>query len=644
MANIQEELLIVKNLLRTEWKEDLEQFKRRTWGKSIVERKAAGTCWYPVQVQRVRTGLADKVLIEVRQNGSTLSHGFQSGKSVALFSNTGEGDSSKDSLNGVVNYVKGDVMMLTLGVEHAPDWLNEGKLGVDLLFDENTYRQMESTLNAVWRAETGRLATLKRVLLGEQQAQFEEDAGQNYQPIGLNEGQSEAVCLVNRAKDVAVIHGPPGTGKTTTLVASISEVLKRYVQVLVCAPSNAAVDLLVEKLSDTGIDTVRIGHPARVDDQIINQTLDAKISSHPSYKDLKRLKKSQAELKRQAGKYKRHFGAQERSQKQRLYDESRRVKEEIAHLEDYIRFDVLQQARVIATTLSGAASSALKGMRFPVVFIDEASQGLEPATWIPLLISDKVVMAGDHCQLPPTVKSIEAAKKGLSETLFEKVIARQIEASCMLWTQYRMPEAIMGFSSRYFYQNRLVAAPNTISHQLGDEPTLTFIDTAGSGYTEFTDKETLSTRNNEEGRFGLQVLTDLVKRIGKKVFQENGWNVGVISPYRAQVEYLKELVADEEAFVLLRSMESILTIDTIDGFQGQERDLILISLVRSNAGGEIGFLSDVRRMNVALTRAKRRLIVVGDSSTLASHPFYARFLDYVDEKAGYSSIYEWIET
>lgn len=644
MANIQEELLIVKNLLRTEWKEDLEQYKRRTWGKSIVERKTAGTCWYPVQVQRVRAGLADKVMIEVRQNGSTSSHGFQSGKSVALFSNTGEGDSSKDSLNGVVNYVKGDAMMVTLGVEAPPDWLYEGKLGVDLLFDENTYRQMESTLNAVLRAESGRLATLKSVLLGEQPAAFEEQSELHYHLEGLNEGQSEAVRLVNRAKDVAVIHGPPGTGKTTTLVAAILEVLKRHVQVLVCAPSNTAVDLLVEKLSDAGVDTLRIGHPARVDDQIISQTLDAKISTHPGYKDLKKLKKFHAELKRQAGKYKRHFGAAERGQKQRLYDESRRVKEEITHLEDYIRFDVLQQARVIATTLSGAASPVVKGMRFPVVFIDEASQGLEPATWIPLLISDKVVMAGDHRQLPPTVKSLEAAKKGLSETLFEKVIARQVKASCMLWTQYRMPDTIMGFSSRYFYQNKLIAAPNTASHQLGDEPILTFIDTAGSGYTEFTDKETLSTRNNEEGRFSLQVLTDLVKRIGNKVFKENGWNIGVISPYRAQVEYLKELAAGEDVFGILRSLETLLTIDTIDGFQGQERDLILISLVRSNPGGEIGFLSDVRRMNVALTRAKRRLIVVGDSSTLASHPFYGRFLDYVDEKAGYSSIYEWIES
>ncbi|EON77598.1 dna-binding protein smubp-2 [Lunatimonas lonarensis] len=644
MANIQEELLNTKNLLKAEWKEDLEQYKSKTRGKSIAERIDAGTCLYPLQIQRVRTGLADKIMVEVRQLGSRHGHGFQSGKSVCFFCNSGEGDSAKNSINGVVNFVKGDTMMMTLHVEEMPAWLYEGKLGVDLLFDESTYRQMESALNRISRAESGRLAELKQVLLGAQPGKFEQESPMEPYPSDLNEGQLEAIRLVVQARDVAVIHGPPGTGKTTTLVAAVKEVLKRHVQVLVCAPSNAAVDLLVEKLSTTGIETVRIGHPARVDDQIIDQTMDAKVGQHPAYRDLKRLKKSHADLKRQAGKYKRNYGVRERSQKQQLFDEARRVWDEIGLLEDYIRFGVLQQARVIATTLTGASSAVLKGMHFPVVFIDEAAQGLEPATWIPVLVSDKVVMAGDHCQLPPTIKSSEAAKRGLRETLFEKVILRQPKVSQMLWMQYRMPEVIMGFSSRYFYEDRLLAAPNTAFHRLGEEPILTFIDTAGSGYTEFTDKETLSTRNNEEARFILQLLTDLVKRLGTKVFVQEGRDIGLISPYRAQVEYLKELVAGDDAFLVLRSLQSQLTIDTIDGFQGQERDLVLISLVRSNAGGEIGFLSDVRRMNVALTRAKRQLIVVGDSSTLASHPFYERFFDYIDEKECYSSVYEWIES
>lgn len=643
MANIQEELQLSKKLLRVEWKEDLEQFKRKTWGKSIVERKESGSCWYPVQVVKVKTGLADKLLVEVKNSSLPLSGGFQSGKSVSLFSNSSENDPQKTSLSGVINYVRGDRMMITLGVESPPEWFNEGKLGIDLLFDENTYRQMETSLDAVIRAESGRLAELKRVLLGDSRAGFGE-TGVEISLDGLNDGQCKAVDLVLRAKDVAIIHGPPGTGKTTTLVAAIRETLKKSDQVLACAPSNAAVDLLVEKLMRQGVQTLRIGHPARIDDDILGQTLDSKISAHPSYKDLRKLKKSLAELKRQAKKFRRSFGSREHSQRQQQYDEARRVQQEISMLEDYIRFDVYQQTEVFACTLAGAASPALKGMRFPVVFIDEAAQGLEPATWIPLLAADKVVMAGDHCQLPPTVKSIEAAGLGLSETLFEKVIARQPKAAKMLGIQYRMPSLIMGFSSRYFYRNELIAAPNTYSHRLtAEEQVLTFIDTAGSGYGEFTDRETLSIQNVEEAKFTLDHLVATIKRIGRRHFVENAWEIGLISPYRAQVELLKKLIKEEDSYAILQELEDLLTVDTIDGFQGQERDLILISLVRSNAEGEIGFLADIRRMNVALTRAKRKLIVVGDSATLASHPFYQRFLDYIEENGCYTSIYEWMD-
>jgi len=643
MTNIQEELKLIKKLLRIEWKEDLEQYKRKTFGRSLAERKADGICWYPVAVSKIRTGLADKILVEVTHSNPPSSHGFQSGKSVSLFSNTHDNDSGKDRVSGVVNYVRGNKLMMTLGVENAPDWLEGGKLGVDLLFDENTYRQMDAAMDEVIKANQGRLSMLKDVLLGESlptTIPVKLDLDENW----LNMSQHAAVQLVCAAKDVAIIHGPPGTGKTTTLVAAIHETLKRIHQVLVCAPSNAAVDLLVENLVQKGIVTLRIGHPARVDDDILNQTLDAKISQHGSYKDLKKLKKEVGELRRKAKQFKRNFGHHERAQRQHLYDQVSQARQEINQLEDYIRFDIFQQTQVFACTFSGAGSQALKGMKFPVVFMDEAAQGLEPATWIPILASDKVVMAGDHCQLPPTIKSFEAGAAGLRQTLFEKVIARQPQSAKMLSVQYRMPEIIMGFSSKIFYENQLRAAPITASHSLGpEEPILTFIDTAGSGYADFTDKETLSTQNPEEARVALGVMNSLLKKIGSIAFDENNWNIGLIAPYRGQVELLKTLVRDDDSYLKLKSMQERVTIDTIDGFQGQERDLIVISLVRSNARGEIGFLSDTRRMNVALTRAKRKLIVIGDSATLGVHPFYREFMDYVDENKCYTSIYELME-
>ena len=324
-------------------------------------------------------------------------------------------------------------------------------------------------------------------------------------------------------------------------------------------------------------------------------------------------------------------------------DEADKLKEEALSLESYIIYDIFQRTQVVASTLVGASGPSLKGTKFPVVFIDEAGQGLEPATWIPVLKTDKVVLAGDHCQLPPTIKSFEAARAGLSETLFEKAISRQPEASKMLNLQYRMPELIMGFSAGQFYNKELEAAPNTLNHFLEpEEPVMTFIDTAGSGFTEEQEEETLSTFNADEARFTVNILEGLLQRIGINAFLEQQWTVGLISPYRAQVRRMKELLA-EGNFEAIKAIEELLTVDSIDAFQGQERDVIVISLVRSNPDGEIGFLADVRRMNVALTRAKRKLIVIGDSSTLSSHPFYQDFLDYVEENNIYKSVYEFME-
>ncbi len=639
MSKIQEELKHTLQLLKKEWAEDLQQYQKKIQSTSLVDRKKEGVCWYPVNMKKKKFGFGERLIVEVERTEDQGSHGFQSGKSVSLFSNAHEGKFNR--INGVVNFVRKNTMVITLSGNSWPEWFQDGKLGVDLLFDEASYREMEFALKAVMKSSQGRLGQLRDVLLGEFEA-----ADEDWTPVdlpALNSSQSLAVNGVMAAQDVGVIHGPPGTGKTTTLVAAVQLALENHSQVMVCAPSNAAVDLLVEKLLNEGVTTLRIGHPARVDDQILSQTLDAKVAQHGSYKDLKKMRKSAEEYKKLGKKYKRHFGPEERAQRKRLMGEASRVKEAADHLENYILYDVFQQSKVVASTLVGANNPALKGLQFPVVFIDEAGQGMEPATWIPVMKGEKIIMAGDHCQLPPTIKSFEAAKEGLSETLFEKAIKRQKKMSWMLTLQYRMPQMVMAFSNDYFYQGQLEAAPNTAHHYLApEEPVMEFIDTAGSGFGEHVEKDSLSKLNFEEARFSLGVLEKLIKRVGVENFLENSYNVGIISPYKAQVKQLNEMVGEGE-FPTVKKLEDLLTIDTVDGFQGQERDLILISLVRSNDKGEIGFLSDSRRMNVALTRAKRKLIVVGDSATLGNHPFYKAFLQYAENQNIYRSVYEYME-
>ncbi|MBW3467101.1 AAA domain-containing protein [Arthrospiribacter ruber] len=642
MTKIQEELKISLKLLKQEWQEDLEQYKKKFLYSSLLDKKEEGICWYPVNLKKTRFGYGERLIIDLERSDSKQAHLFQSGKSVSIFSNHELYGSPKNRINGVINQIKKDVMTVTLQLEELPEWFHKGKIGIDLLFDEASYREMEIALLAVSKADNIRLGELKRVLLGEREPSV---VSLGFHPMDrLNARQNEAVALTLAAQDLAIIHGPPGTGKTTTLVAAIEKSLETNSQVLVCAPSNAAVDLLVEKLSERNISALRMGHPARVEEQILLQALDAKIANHASYKDLKRLKKSIDELVKMGKKYKRSFGHEERMQRRRYFEEADRCRDEAKSLEDYIVYDIFQSSQVIACTLVGAASSYLKSFSFPVVFIDEAGQGLEAATWIPIQKAKKVVMAGDHLQLPPTIKSFEASKSGLGITLFEKAILRQPSSAVMLREQYRMHELIMGFSNRHFYQGELMAAPNTQAHYiLEEEPVLEFVDTSGSGFNEQVEEESLSTYNLEEARFALNYLESFVKRIGLRQLKEREFSIGLIAPYRAQVRRLNELLFDTFEFPNLKDYAAFLTIDSIDGFQGRERDIMLISLVRSNAKGEIGFLADTRRMNVALTRAKRKMIVIGDSATLSSHPFYTAFLDYVEEKNCYKSVYEFLE-
>jgi len=641
MDKVTEELKKGLKLLKVEWQEDLAQYKQKFLNSSLSDKKKEGITWYPVRLTKHKIGMGERLLVEVERSDVKHPSAFASGKSVSFFT-TQEGFQDADNrVNGVINFVRNNTMTVTLQVDEIPDWMEGNRLGVDLLFDEASYREMEFAMKKVISTDNKRVEELKAILLGDEEPLFAENYFES--KSHLNFSQNLACKLISNAKDIAVVHGPPGTGKTTTMIAAIHDSVRQNHSVLVCAPSNAAVDLLVEKLIDRGIETLRLGHPARVEEKILNQTLDAKTAFHASYRDLKKLRKETDQYLKLAKQYRRNFGPQERAQRKLMYREVSKLREAAKSLEEYIQFDVFQKTQVFASTLVGASSYSLKGMEFDVVFIDEAAQGLEAATWIPILKSKKIVFAGDHYQLPPTIKSYQAAQEGLAETLFEKVITRNPHAAHMLQVQYRMPEVIMGFSNGLFYENNLLADEITKSHVFpGIDNPMTWIDTAGAGFSDMQEEDSLSTLNPEEALFASNYLNDLVREIGVENFQQNQWTIGLIAPYGAQVRKLRMLIFESEDYPNLRHLREQITIDTVDGFQGQERDLMMISLTRSNDRGEIGFLAEERRMNVALTRAKRQLVLIGDSGTLAQHPLFNNLLNYVEAQGEYRSVWEFL--
>ncbi len=636
MSRVIKELQKMHTLLLDEKEEDLKQYKRKMTNTSIVERRKEGICWYPLNIERTHFDAGEKLLVKVSQSKEHKeSHLFQSGKLVSLFSNAKKNSEQKHAVMGVVNRAGEKEMIITLNEDDEPEWLYHGNVGVQLLFDENAYLEMERALNIVMNPQDERLEFIRNILLDTEEATFTEKVKVDFPQ--LNASQNQAVNLIKDANDLAIVHGPPGTGKTTTLVESIYFTLKTESQILVCAPSNAAIDLLAEKLGEKGLNVVRIGHPARVTDEMLSKTMDARIAHHPNYKDLKAVKKQAEEYYRTAMKYKRNFGHEERQQRRLLLQESGKLRKEADHLKYYISNDILSNAQIIACTMVGASNYMIRDRRFNTVFIDEAAQGMEPATWIPITKAKRVVFAGDHCQLPPTIKSVEAAKAGLDETLFEKAIKRN-NADVMLREQYRMNNDIMGFSSRYFYSRKLLA--NDMVKQWtvfeGDQA-VEFIDTAGCGFFEQVDKETKSSYNPEEADLLLKHFREYMST-ADSLIEDKNISIGIISPYKAQVNLLQNVFIG--VFEEFEELEPKISVNTIDSFQGQERDVVYISLVRSNEKGEIGFLADTRRMNVAITRARKKLVIIGDSATIGQHPFYNSFLDYVNEIDAYRSAFE----
>ena len=640
-----------RTLLQLEYYTEKEAFRKLTEQMGMQRKVKRGDAWYPLRVGKSFYNSLNQRAIEVfRTSDQDIEHNFEFGRPVMFFKVKNEEGRVKNeegrvknstlkyfSFTGTVNYVDGDRMVITvpdsaplLDLQQATE-----EIGIQLSFDETSYKLMFEALDRTMKAKNNRQAYLRDLFYSHQKA-----AKFTFEPMRfpwLNPTQEKAVNEVLWAKDVAIVHGPPGTGKTTTLVEAINETLMRESQVLVCAQSNMAVDWISEKLVDRGVNVLRIGNPTRVNDMMLGFTYERRFEAHPDYPQLWAIRKAIRELRKNRKK-----GSESYHQK------LERLKSRATELEIRINSELLGEARVIACTLVGSAHRLLEGMKFGTLFIDEAAQALEAACWIPMRRATRVILAGDHCQLPPTVKSIAALRAGLGKTLMERIAENKPEVVTLLKIQYRMNEEIMRFSSDWFYHGEVESAPQIKYRSiLEDDSPITWIDTSNEenqvtiegddvvsgekrddmNFHEQFVGESFGRINKAEADLTLLTLAEYLTQVGKRRVLEESIDVGIISPYRAQVQYLKRLLKKYEFF---KPYRRLISVNTVDGFQGQERDVILISLVRSNDEGQIGFLKDLRRMNVAMTRARMKLIILGDKSTMTKHPFYQKLWEYVE--------------
>jgi len=616
------ELASVAKNLKLEQEEDLRQHAAILEKRSVQDRRKAGITWFPLKIIETGFGLGSYPFVVVENPGEMHRHSFQTSSPVSLFSQS-EGNEG-EKIQGTVGFIDGRRMKISFYLDELPDWIDDGRLGVNLLFDSRTYDEMWRAMNLLINVEKGRLKEIRDTILGSRQPQFHKREIVR-SPL-LNESQNEALQHILEAEDIAIVHGPPGTGKTTTLVEAIRELVKQGEQIVVCAPSNAAVDHLTRSIAAAGLRPVRIGNLAKIGDETAPYAMDSLVENEREFKQIRELKKRAAELRRMGGKYRRQFGKEEADQRKLIFREAKEIGREARELESYLVSKVLNDAQCITCTLIGSTHEYLRDRAFSTVIIDEAGQAPEPACWVPILKAQKVVMAGDPFQLPPTVKSREAQRNGFSVTLLEKAIQRHEKVS-LLRTQYRMNELIMTFSGEWFYKGLLEAHESVRQWTLQGAPdVLEFIDTAGCGYNEAESGESDSKSNPEEAALARRHFDRM------KAGVEVPFSTGIISPYRAQIELLEEFFQDVPSA----------SVNTIDSFQGQERDVIYISLVRSNERAEIGFLKDYRRMNVALTRARKKLVVIGDSATLGGDSFFGAFLDFAEKRGAWKSAWEWM--
>jgi superfamily I DNA and/or RNA helicase len=625
----------LQDLLLIEKTDDKNEYKKLTEHTSIHERRLNGICWYPIVIKDTELTQADYVVVEMeRVSFKEINHQLRHGMHAELFSNV---DAQQYRIQGTVTHQNRDTIKIKFKTDELPEWTREGKLGIDCLFDENSYNEMYEAIKQAEKKYNENETDLIKILVNERQITYN-DTLEISTSEKLNVYQQNAVKKIVQAKELSIVHGPPGTGKTTTLVEAIKQMIKAgYKKILVTAPSNTAVDLLCEKINDEKISVVRIGNPARVNDKIIQLTLDAKILDHKNVKEIKKLKKQAQEYKNMAHKYKRSFGKAERDQRRLLFEEAYKIMKSVEDTEKYITTDILNKSQVIGATLIGSNHYAIRNIQYDAVIIDEAGQALEPACWVPILKTKKLILAGDHCQLPPTIKSYEAAQKGLNNTLLEKNIIQHAEAVSLLNEQYRMNETIMNFSSVMFYEQKLKANEVNKNHTIYNlDIPVEYIDTAGCGFDEMQEGTTIS--NKEEA---IILIKHLKKNI-EKILEKNILpfpTIAVISPYKQQIIFLQESILGEEFF---KKYLQYISINTIDSFQGQERDMVYISMVRCNSKNEIGFLKDTRRMNVAMTRARKKLVIIGDSATLSHFKFYDEFISYSQKVNGYSSAWEFV--
>ncbi len=609
-----------RRLLQMEYLHEREEFRRHTEQVGVERMKAKGNAWWPLATGRRYHNSLNQLIIEVfrAEEEAEEEHAFEYGRPVSFFTVGADGSVKWLNFTATVSFADGNRMAVAMPTDGAATAVMqaEGKLGVQLAFDQTSYDAMFDALDRVSRATDCRLAQLRETLLGKAPARFREQ-----EPVSmpwLNPSQQTAVGQVLCARDVAVVHGPPGTGKTTTLVEAIDETLRREPQVMVCAQSNAAVDWICEQLDARGLHVLRIGNPVRVDDKMLSHTYEHRFSDHPAYPELWAIRKEIRKL-RSSRKERGRALASRRLDK---------LRERATELECRINADILQQAHVVASTLVSSTHRLLDSLRGVTLFIDEAAQALEAACWIPITRADRVIFAGDHCQLPPTVKCYEAMREGLAHTLMQTIAERQPDAVTLLTVQYRMHTEIMQFSSQEFYHGILTAAPEVAERTLlqCDAP-ITWIDTADLSAPEAETGANHGRINREEGRLLLETLRAYVHRIGVERIKQEGIDIGVISPYRAQVQFLRSLIGNDAT---LKPIRASISVNTVDGFQGRERDVIFISLVRANEYHQIGFLADLRRMNVAITRARCKLVILGNTDTLCRHPFYRRLHKYID--------------
>lgn len=599
-----------------EYEYEKSEFERLSGEQGVMRRVARGQCWFPVRLGRSYYNSLNRFVVEVARDevADDGDSAFEYGRQVRFFYEALDGKIIYRNFPAMVSFCDGGHMAVVLPSTSALKEIDGvARLGVDLAFDETSFAAMREALDDVASAKGSRLAELRDVLCG-----FVAPGFRELQPMAfpwLNASQQRAVNKTLCCRDVMVVHGPPGTGKTTTLVEAVYETLRREPQVMVCAQSNAAVDWICGKLIDRGVPVLRVGNPARVDDKVLSATYERQFEAHPDYPELWGVRKAIREV---AAGRRRMSRADALALSNRLHNLRRRAVE----LEVKIQVEIFESARVVASTLVGSDNAVLKGRRFTTLYIDEAGQALEAACWIAIRKADRVIFAGDHCQLPPTVKSVEAERAGLSRSLMESVVDKCRSAVELLTVQYRMNEAIMRFSSDWFYGGRLQAAEEVKCRGILDfDSPVEWLDTSEMDFSEKYVSATGGRVNPDEGEFMLDSLEAYIKRIGEKRVEDENLDFAVISPYKAQVSWLRRNAKKRN---VLRRLKGKIAINTIDGFQGQERDVVFISLVRSNDDGKIGFLSDLRRMNVAMTRARMKLVIIGSAATLTRHPFYEK--------------------